>query len=75
MQIPSEYFLKSYYTASYAKDGSRTKYFDPLYLKVNSVTENTSFSSYISVVISIQFRYHLTVISLSINLDMLTMGL
>ena len=34
-----------------------------------AVTENTSFGSIISVVISIQFRYHLIVISLSINLD------
>ena len=50
-------------------------FFDPLYLKVNYVTENTSFGSFKSVVISIQSRYHLIVISLSINLDMLTMGL
>ena len=49
--------------------------FDLLYLKVNSVTENNSFGSFISVVISIQFRYHLIVISLCINLDMLTIGL
>ena len=47
----------------------------PLYSKVNYATENTSFGSFISVVISIQSRYHLIVISLSMNLDMLTMGL
>ena len=49
--------------------------FDPLYLKVNSVTENTTFGSFISVVKSVQFRYDLIVISLSINLDMPRMGL
>ena len=54
--------------------GSKCYSYNILTPPPNSVTENTSVGSFISVVKSIQLRYHLIVISLSINLDMLRTG-
>ena len=67
MQIPSKCFFKSYYTTSYAKDGSRKGVgqniiaiiFDPPHLKVKSYSKISSIGSFLSVMISLKCNYHL----------------
>ena len=72
MQILSECFCKSYYTTSYAKDGSRKMvghniiailYFDTPHLKVKSYSKICSIGSFLSVVISLECSYHLNAFS------------